>query len=102
MDNKKTAEEQRFLKVEREKRLELIRVLLQALQLQLQYLNAEDAAAQLTAHGEGVPADTGKANEPDISPLAQQGGEMSGVSRGCIREVVSGPLRDTRDGGAPP
>jgi hypothetical protein len=59
LNNKKTAEEQRFLKVEREKRLELIRILLEALKLQLQYLNGEDAAAQLTAHDdedwEGIP-----------------------------------------------
>jgi len=37
------------LKLEREKRLELIRILLQALKLQLQCLSEEDADAQLTA-----------------------------------------------------
>ena len=38
--------------MEREKRLELLRILLQAVKLQLAYLSGEDADAQLTAQDE--------------------------------------------------
>jgi len=41
-----------FRKMEREKRLELLRILLQAVKLQLAYLSGEDADAQLTAQDE--------------------------------------------------
>jgi hypothetical protein len=88
--------------MEREKRLELCRVLFQALKQQLAYLNADATDAQLTAHGEGIPADTGTAHETGISPPAQKGGEISGVSRGEIGEVASGPPEDVREGGPPP
>jgi len=92
----------RFPKVEREKRLELLRILLEAVKIQLDYLGAEWAAAQLTAHGERDPAEIGTAHEPDISPRAPKGGEILGVSRGTVHEVASGPPKDARKGRPPP
>ena len=76
--------------MEREKRLELLRILLQAVKLQVDYLCAYPADVQLTAQGEANPTDLGTVHEADSCPPALKGGQESDLEGGITPEVVSG------------